>query len=98
MHMSFSRCCSVLIACCPLLSTNAPGQTPTAARNYVLAADDVVEVKVFQEDDLTTRARISRDGSISFPLLGAVSIGGKTAQEAGELIRCRLQQRFLVNP
>jgi protein involved in polysaccharide export with SLBB domain len=67
-------------------------------RNYVLAAEDLIEVTVFQEEDLTTRARISHDGTINFPLIGAAALGGKTVQQAAELIRSRLGERFLVNP
>ena len=72
--------------------------TDDSNRNYVIAAEDMVEINVFQEPDLTTRVRISQDGSINFPLLGLVSLGGKTVQQATELIRSRLGERFLVNP
>jgi polysaccharide export outer membrane protein len=72
--------------------------TDDSNRNYVIASEDMVEINVFQEPDLTTRVRISQDGSINFPLLGLVSLGGKTVQQATELIRSRLGERFLVNP
>ena len=86
---------------CLLLAITLLGKAVAAedgGGNVRLGADDLIEVKVFQEDDLTTRARLSRDGTISFPLLGTVTLGGKSVPEAGELIRSRLAERFLVNP
>ena len=66
--------------------------------SYVLAPNDVVEIKVFQEDDLESKLRISQKGTITFPLIGVVSIGGKTPQDAAATIRAALAKDFLVNP
>ena len=74
----------------------ASGQA--TAPNYVLAANDLVEIKVFQEADLDTTARISGDGKLNFPLIGELAIAGKTVQQGTRLIRDRLEARFLVDP
>lgn len=66
--------------------------------NYLLAPNDVVSVTVFQEDDLTTKARVANDGTITVPLIGSVRIGGKSVDEAGQIIRARLAKGYLVNP
>jgi protein involved in polysaccharide export with SLBB domain len=66
--------------------------------SYILAPNDVVEIKVYQEDDLETKARIGQDGSISFPLIGVVCVGGRTIGQAGALIRDKLAKDYLVNP
>jgi polysaccharide export outer membrane protein len=55
-------------------------------------------MRVYQEDDLETKVRISRDGTASFPLIGVVKIGGKTVAQAAALIRERLDKDFVVNP
>ena len=68
------------------------------SQTYMLAPNDVVQIKVYQEDDLETKARIGRDGAISFPLIGVVLIGGKTVEQAGALIREKLDKDYLVNP
>ena len=87
------------------VSEKAPGSTvagaassPVTAPNHVLAANDLLEIKVFQEADLDTTARISEDGKLTFPLIGEVAIGGKTVQQGARLIRDRLEARFLVDP
>ena len=65
---------------------------------YVLVPNDVIAVKVFDEPELDTSARISEDGAISMALIGSVSVRGKTAEQAARAIRDRLAERFLVNP
>src|SRR4051794_23884007 len=70
----------------------------TTQASHVLAANELIEIKVFQEPDLDTTVRIPEDGRIVFPLIGEVSLSGKTVQEATRIIRDRLQARFLVNP
>lgn len=74
---------------------------PTSAerQEYVLGGGDMVRIQVFQNPDLTVEARISEAGSISFPLLGAVRIGGLSSAQAERLITTRLRDgRFLQNP
>jgi protein involved in polysaccharide export with SLBB domain len=66
--------------------------------SHLLAPNDMVEIKVFQEDDLEAKLRISQRGTITFPLVGIVSIGGKTPQDAAALIRAALAKDYLVNP
>ena len=79
--------------------TNAPATAATNARpDYVLVANDIVFVKVYQEDDLDAKVRISKDGSIVLPLLGSVTVGGLTREAASRHIRDLLGVKYLVNP
>lgn len=66
--------------------------------NHVLAPNESIQIKVFNESELDTSVRIAEDGKITFPLIGEVSIGGLTVQKASEFLRDRLSARFLVNP
>lgn len=65
---------------------------------YRISPNDLIHIKVYQEDDLETKIRVSADGIATFPLLGAVRLGGKTVDEATSLIRQELARDFLVNP
>jgi polysaccharide export outer membrane protein len=76
----------------------AESVTGGAEANYVLSANDLVRLTVFQENDLETTVRVSKDGTATFPLIGAVKIGGKTPQEAAKVIRDLLAKDYLVNP
>jgi len=80
----------------PRDSSELTGGLPKA--NYVLATNDLISVKVFQEDDLQTQVRVAKDGTITFPLIGVVRVGGKTPQEAARTIRDMLAKGYLVNP
>jgi polysaccharide export outer membrane protein len=64
----------------------------------VLAPTELIEIKVFQEPELTTSTRIQDDGRITMPMIGEVAIAGLTVQEATRLIRQRLEARFVKNP
>ena len=75
-----------------------PASSSAQQANYVLSPNDLVTVTVFQEDDLLTKARVGNDGTISVPLIGSVRIGGKSVDEAGQIIRTRLAKGYLVNP
>src|SRR5688572_28277812 len=72
-------------------TASAPGvavakAVPTIDGNYVLSAQDVVEITVFQEEELGVKARIGEDGTVAMPLIGAVRIGGRTVRQAQLLI------------
>ncbi len=79
------------------LAAQAPATSDTS-QNYRLAPNDLIYIKVFQEDDLNSTLRISEDGTVIFPLIGGVKIGGLTVQAATKSIRDLLDARFLVNP
>ena len=66
--------------------------------NHVLAPNESIQIKVFNEPELDTSVRIAEDGKITFPLIGELSLGGLTVQKASALLRDRLSARFLVNP
>jgi polysaccharide export outer membrane protein len=80
----------------PTPAPQSPSSTET--NTHVLASDDLVEIKVYRQPDLDTRARIDRDGTMTIPLLGTISIGGKTVEEARILVRDLLAREYLVNP
>ena len=69
-----------------------------ARPDYVLTANDVVHVRVYQEDDLEAKVRISKDGTIVMALLGPVRVGGKTREQAARDIRDLLAEKYLVSP
>lgn len=85
-----------------LLTTVVYGQEPrqagVAASNYALKANDEVEVRVFRNPDLDGTRRISKDGTINFPLLGIVQVSGKTTYEAAAHLAALLDKDYLVRP
>jgi polysaccharide export outer membrane protein len=72
-----------------------PARTPAAG--YRLVSNDTIHIHVFQEDELETTARIGKDGSIPFPLVGSLSLGGRTVPEAATAVTQALKD-YLVHP
>lgn len=66
--------------------------------NYLLNQSDVIAVRVFREPDLDSQCRISKDGTINFPLLGVVNVAGKTANEAATYLARLLDKDYIINP
>jgi protein involved in polysaccharide export with SLBB domain len=71
---------------------------PVIDGNYVLSSQDIVEISVFQEDELGVKARVGEDGTVQMPLIGAVRIGGKTVRQAQAIIEEALKKDYLVAP
>jgi polysaccharide export outer membrane protein len=97
----FAICSSFFAGCStPVVEKIIPNQniSDTGPKNYKLAPNDVVSITVFQEPDMATQTQISRDGSVSFPLIGQATIGGLSKGEAEALIAKRLSEKYLVDP
>jgi polysaccharide biosynthesis/export protein len=63
---------------------------------YVLSPGDVVRITVFQNPDLTTEARVSETGTLTFPLVGSVTVGGQSVSAAEASIAARLREGGFV--
>ncbi|EEF63155.1 polysaccharide biosynthesis/export family protein [Pedosphaera parvula] len=63
-----------------------------------LSPGDVVELKVYQEDELSARARVDNDGMATFPLLKPLVVKGKTLEEARVMIKDILAKEYLTDP
>ena len=92
----FFLACALTLPCAVW---SAPTQPPAAPPPQLLGDGDSVRVTVFQDPDLTTEARISERGSITFPLIGEVVIAGLTPEAAAARIAERLSRgKFVVRP
>ncbi|MBI2511080.1 MAG: polysaccharide biosynthesis/export family protein [Opitutae bacterium] len=72
-----------------------------AKKSYVhhLQLADRVRVAVYQEDDLTTLARIDARGIVNLPLVQEVQLGGMTIVEAQQTVEKAYREgRFLRAP
>lgn len=94
--MRFAR--FVSIAAILLLSALAPAKAQVV-KPYLLGAGDVVKITVFQNLDMMTETRIADNGDITFPLVGAVNVGGLTASQAEQKIANALKSGgFVLRP
>lgn len=68
------------------------------ADDYKTGPGDVLNITVYDNDDLKARVRISENGTIVMPLLGRVQIGKLTVDEITEKITSLLADGYLVKP
>lgn len=67
--------------------------------DYPLGPGDVVRIQVFQNPDLTTETRVSETGSITYPLIGSVEVGGLSIAAAERKIADALKKGgFIKQP
>ena len=57
-----------------------------AAAEYRLGSGDVIRINVYQNADLTIETRVTEAGIVSYPLLGAIRLGGLSVTAAEKLI------------
>lgn len=64
--------------------------TPVLAKDYRSGVDDLVQISVWDNLELSVTVPVRPDGKISVPIIGDVQVGGLTSQEAAASIRDRL--------
>jgi polysaccharide biosynthesis/export protein len=89
-----SCACVLILAGCatgPRPGTAPPSEPEKqAVSSYRIGVDDVVQVSVWQNQELNVTVPVRPDGKISVPLVGDVDAGGKTPEEVAALIKERL--------
>ncbi len=88
-------------ACVPPRPLVAPLADPNATATITageLGKNDVLEIRVYQEADLSGVYRVSSEGSIDFPLCGRVKVVGLTGARVSEALEKCLKAGFLRRP
>jgi len=67
-------------------------------RAYRIGPGDLLELKVFQVEELSQTVRVSEDGSITLPLLGRVLVEGLTQEGVVQKLTGLLQAKYVKNP
>jgi polysaccharide export outer membrane protein len=63
-----------------------------AHAEYLLGSGDMVRVMVYGSPDLSTETRVTQEGTLTFPLLGAVPVGGLSVAQAEKKIASKLEE------
>lgn len=88
---------TLLLILAAAFGTGAAAQDKPA--DYRLGDGDNIRITVFQNPDLTLETRVSENGTITFPLIGSVKIGGLTIAMAADTIAKALQAgNFIQKP
>lgn len=80
-----------------LLESNsvAPAAGP---QDYRIGFDDVLDVNVFEAQELNREVRVSSAGEISLPLLDSVHVAGLTPRELELVLQELLRRKYMKDP
>ena len=79
-------------------SSVSAGVGISVSQNYILKPSDVLEVNVYQEQDLQKQVRVEADGTVALALIGKVRVAGMTVAESQSLITDLYNRDYLVDP
>ena len=79
-------------------TSSVPHQMPSAAPSeYVIGPDDVLQINVWKNENLSRTVPVRPDGKISIPLLHDIQAAGLTAMQLRDKIAYALAE-FMPNP
>lgn len=73
-------------------------QNVTSASETKIAQNDLLQIDVFQVQDLNREVRVGGDGNISLPLIGSIQAAGKTTGELEQALEARYGASYLQSP
>jgi len=81
----------------PAMASDTTAKAATADPNYVIGAQDVLDVSVWKEADVSRVVPVRPDGKISLPLLNDVQAAGLTPAQLAAQITESLK-KYVTNP
>jgi len=81
----------------PSASTVASGGMARGVGDYRIAPRDILQITVFQVQDLNNTVQVSEDGTVTLPLVGKVQLSGETTYEAEQTLTGKLR-KYLQSP
>lgn len=81
------------------LAEPPPATSDEAVQEYVIGAEDKLDITVFEVKDLSlTGVPVDAGGQIILPLIGSVTAAGKTTSQLSHEIASRLGEKYLQSP
>ncbi len=82
-----------------VISAKDPLPLQSSDDEYVIAAEDVLDINVWKDENLTKVLPVGDDGSITLPYINNIKVAGLTCKEAENFIAERLKSgNFLIDP
>src|SRR6476620_27095 len=69
-----------------------------ATGDYRIGSRDVLQVSVFQVQDLNNTVQVGQDGNVTLALVGKIQLRGRTTYEAEQIIASKLREKYLQSP
>ena len=101
LHVHVGRLASIIVGAVALTILCLPGSSTAASQNgqdYRIGVQDILEISLFNQPELSGRFTVETDGAFSFPLIGRVAAAGRTVEQLEEILRVRLRDGYFRNP
>ncbi|SFS29876.1 polysaccharide biosynthesis/export family protein [Brevundimonas viscosa] len=96
---SLPACAASRAAPLSTVSLSTQVDIPALESDYRISAQDILNVRVFQVEDLSfDELRVGTSGLVELPLIGSVRAAGRTPSELAAEIRDRLANRYMHDP
>jgi polysaccharide biosynthesis/export protein len=86
---------ALVFACVCAFAAPRPAGAQT---DYLIGAQDVLTVTVYDHADLSGRFTVEADGTLTFPLIGRLKAAGLTLRALEETLKTQFNDGFLKNP
>lgn len=74
---------------------SSPQASPNRPSDYVVGAQDVLKITVFEEPNMSGIFRVDADGSFQYPMLGRVAAGGLRVRDIEQHLKTRLEDGYI---
>lgn len=90
-------CVAALVAIDTRAQSSAPA-SPGASSEYVVGAQDVLKVTVFDEPQLSGTFRVDADGTFTYPFIGRIKAAGETLRTVESTLAKLLADGYVRRP
>ncbi|MEO0487037.1 MAG: polysaccharide biosynthesis/export family protein [Pseudomonadota bacterium] len=96
MRRSIYACAAVLFWAIAVFASSA--EQAEAQANYQIQAGDILRIEVLEDASLNREVLVLPDGTVSFPFIGTINVGGLTANQVQDLIVGAIAPNFALPP
>lgn len=103
----FAIALSLLLAACssmapstrtePTTAENPAAASSVPANTYLVQPGDALDISVWKEKDLQKEMMVRPDGGLNFPLVGEISVSGKTVEQLQKELATKLT-KYVPDP
>jgi polysaccharide export outer membrane protein len=76
-----------------------PPPPPSVGRedDYLINPGDIINIRVFEQDPMSSRVKVRADGKVALPFVGETEVRGKRPAELAKELESRLKE-YIVSP
>jgi len=79
----------------PGAQTQPPQSIANRSSDYVVGAQDILKITVFDEPTMSGSYRVDGDGSFQYPMLGRVAVRGMRVREVEQMLKTKLEDGYI---